>query len=226
MKNKILSISIILILLSFIFINNLVFASSEYSSVTVKVTSVGCPEYGQYVTQLLPEDIKKTDDLHFIYCWSGLYHKALLYIAEDWTSTTIFKLSSDYRYLFAYDTATGETYDFKIYDNSKDTPPTFIETCPNLYWNGDIYFQNGFPNLQIYTDPIYFDNMTLANKASEEISFFFQGLTLAETLALSNPTKTFQTMMRGIIPYLIALVVGLVAFWKAWQLLLKELRKA
>ena len=60
-------------------------------------------------------------------------------------------------------------------------------------------------------------------------SIFFQGppaTTLAAVLEEAQTVKTFQTMMSGIIPYLIALVVGLVAFWKAWQLLLKELRKA
>lgn len=50
--------------------------------------------------------------------------------------------------------------------------------------------------------------------------------TLAEELEMAQVTENFQTMIRGIIPYLIALVVGLVAFWKAWQLLLKQLRKA
>ena len=50
--------------------------------------------------------------------------------------------------------------------------------------------------------------------------------TLVEVLEMSKPKEMFQTMIRGIIPYLIALVVGLVAFWKAWQILLKELRKA
>lgn len=50
--------------------------------------------------------------------------------------------------------------------------------------------------------------------------------TLAEELETAQVKENFQTMMSGIIPYLIALVVGLVAFWKAWQLLLKELRQA
>lgn len=60
-------------------------------------------------------------------------------------------------------------------------------------------------------------------------SIFFQpppATTLAAVLEEAQAVKNFQTMMSGIIPYLIALVVGLVAFWKAWQLLLIELRKA
>lgn len=50
-------------------------------------------------------------------------------------------------------------------------------------------------------------------------------LTLGEVLEQTNPVQTFQTMTRGIITYLIVFLVGLVAFWKAWQLLSKELRK-
>ena len=49
--------------------------------------------------------------------------------------------------------------------------------------------------------------------------------TLGEVLEKNNPVQTFQTMTRGIITYLIVFLVGLVAFWKAWQLLSKELRK-
>lgn len=51
-------------------------------------------------------------------------------------------------------------------------------------------------------------------------------LTLAEVLEKEKPAETFQTMMSGIIPYLLVFLIGLVAFWKAWQLLSKELRKA
>ena len=51
-------------------------------------------------------------------------------------------------------------------------------------------------------------------------------LTLAQTLEMEKPVEKFQTMIVGIIPYLIAFLIGLVAFWKAWQLLFKELRKA
>ena len=68
-------------------------------------------------------------------------------------------------------------------------------------------------NLSLYTDE---------NKSD----FFLKAPVLAMALEMSDPMKTYQTMMNGMIPYLIAFLVGLVAFWKAWQLLLSQLRKA
>ena len=60
---------------------------------------------------------------------------------------------------------------------------------------------------------------------SGNVVFQVPVLTLGEVLEQTNPVQTFQTMTRGIITYLIVFLVGLVAFWKAWQLLFKELRK-
>lgn len=73
---------------------------------------------------------------------------------------------------------------------------------------------------------ILYSNYNIKNVDGE---IFFQKtaqLTLGEVLEINNPVKIFQIMTHGIIPYLIVFIVGLVAFWKAWQLLLKELRKA
>lgn len=50
--------------------------------------------------------------------------------------------------------------------------------------------------------------------------------TLGEVLEKANPVETFQTMTHGMITYLLVFLVGLVAFWKAWSLLSKSLRKA
>lgn len=49
---------------------------------------------------------------------------------------------------------------------------------------------------------------------------------LAVVLEENNPMQTFQTMMSGIIKYLLLFVIGLVAFWKSWQFLSKALQKA
>ncbi len=51
-------------------------------------------------------------------------------------------------------------------------------------------------------------------------------LTLAEVLEEAKPVETFQITMSGIIISLTAFLVGLVAFWKAWSFLSKNLRKA
>lgn len=51
-------------------------------------------------------------------------------------------------------------------------------------------------------------------------------LTLGEALAMTNPVKTFQTMMPGMILSLVAFLVLLVGFLKAWSILSNSLRKA
>lgn len=50
--------------------------------------------------------------------------------------------------------------------------------------------------------------------------------TLVEALEENSPVEKFQTMMSGMIKYLLLFLIGLVAFWKGWQMLSKELRRA
>jgi len=60
-------------------------------------------------------------------------------------------------------------------------------------------------------------------KDDSKTSFFFRpGMREIPEIT----TKTFQTMITGMIPYLAVFLVGLVAFWKGWQLLLTALHKA
>ena len=72
-----------------------------------------------------------------------------------------------------------------------------------------------FSTLPVYTDSSF-----------SEVFIHPVQESLAQVLEKNNPVKNFQTMMSGIIPYLIAFIIGLVAFWKGWQFLSTQLRKA
>jgi len=50
--------------------------------------------------------------------------------------------------------------------------------------------------------------------------------TLGEVLEITNPVKTFQITINGMIVFLAVFLVSLVGFWKAWSILLNSLRKA
>lgn len=63
------------------------------------------------------------------------------------------------------------------------------------------------------------------------ISFFQmapQGITqtLVEELTKAKPMEEMKTIVLGYLKYLIALVISVIAFWKGWQFLSMQLRKA
>lgn len=72
---------------------------------------------------------------------------------------------------------------------------------------------------------IIYSNFDIVND-NGDVVFQKPVLTLGKVLEKNSPVKMFQIMTHGTITYLIVFLVGLVAFWKAWQLLSKELRKA
>ena len=200
MKNKILTISIIFILLTFVFINTNVFAGN-LGDLNVDITTISHTQYGYVI-------YKSTDGNIYLACSPDSIHPNATYtnnhICFSGTSgyssgsswiTKVYKINSDNSITFIADQQPGNSSDYKVSEV--------------YYSDRDIYTQN--------KASLFFLATPIPDPIPE---------TLAGVLEMSNPTQTFQTMMRGIIPYLIALVVGLVAFWKAWQLLLKELRKA
>ena len=198
MKNKILTISIIFILLSFIFINSC-FAYSSSNSVQTLFSA--CTNY--------------LDDHNITYYDYVVLEK---YNAKE--------------YIFIF--LTNSNYTFKA-----NTSKNYISANYNIIFHFDsneedlsVFSSNtGSTVYDIFSLSMFYPTYSTFDIYNSSNALFFQltpvpPSTLVEALEISKPKETFQTMMSGIIPYLIALVVGLVAFWKAWQLLLKELRRA
>lgn len=84
------------------------------------------------------------------------------------------------------------------------------------YADGGFKYSLIYSTHDIYTSP----------DGTGDLVFQRPVLTLAEVLEEAKPVETFQTTMSGIIVSLTVFLVGLVAFWKAWSFLSKNLRKA
>lgn len=183
MRNKILTISIIFILLSFIFINTVSFGVDYESDHYIDIQS------GNNVFR-----ISANEDF---YC-----------IPEGGGSM---------KYWSPYSFATGERIYVTLYQNGVDSYGKEInkQVVGNKFDIGE----------NIVLDS---KGMVVLYKDSTKTDYFFQPtpLSLGQAMTKAEVLKTFQTMIRGMIPSLIVFLVGLVAFWKVWQLLLKELRKA
>lgn len=182
---------------------------------------------GQILSFNLPDGLL-ISEYHFFTCWSGSYGHDCLYVAKEWTNDTIFKLSDDYLYLYAYDTKLHKTYDFDIYvyyGSSSSVVPTYDKTLNYLYWNGLIYEFSGVPNIYLSTDDIYFNDLSFCCTAkSTDLNFFFQNLTLAQALQLNNPVREMKTLMKNVVISLLVFVVSYLALRKAWSFLRTQLK--
>lgn len=97
----------------------------------------------------------------------------------------------------------------------------FVKNDLSYQSYGSISLQDG-----CYTSNFYYSSADVLDSSGNVV---FQGptlTTLAEALEKANPVETFQTMMAGLVKYLILFLILLVAFWKGWQFLLKQLRHA
>lgn len=218
MKKKILFTSILLLFISLLFINNNVFATtydlSDYKNhlnsgnvwviVYSRVNGNFYLVTGEKSTRPYFISTKLTDE-------DGTVYSNGYFITSGGTGSS-YNNSLAGVYLFTFDfesnTFKGGTY----YNWEGTTTNKVIGSCDIIASGSDIYnWEN---------TPAFFTRTPLP------LQVVIAPTTLAEELEMAQVKENFQTMIRGIIPYLIALVVGLVAFWKAWQLLLKELRKA
>ena len=89
------------------------------------------------------------------------------------------------------------------------------------YWGNVGTQEAGFNKILESTHDIYTD--------SSLTDVFFSATRIIptlETLTKHPPLTLMSHQLRGIIPFLIGLLIALVAFWKAWQFLFKTLRKA
>ena len=109
----------------------------------------------------------------------------------------------------------------KLYYDS-DGLPYWGTSYTNYYENIPFYYHNSTQTIIASTADI---------KNSDGETFFFYGMPLSHHAVWKTTTsQTLQQMflitMAGLVKFLIPLLVGLVAFWKSWQLLLQQLRRA
>lgn len=216
MKNKILSILCIFILVSFIFINNNAFAVSYSTEFTEIYEYSYWNDFNNNVINGRPYFIvPRGDGSYALFA----YPCELSYSHWNFETDDVYFYIKNGALICRNSTLNEETShfsDYVLYSDSYDT----VHTCWDLgrdFFTTDIIVNNS--DIQL-SESIYSD--------VERKEYFFSPVpvNLAQALELHNPMTSFQTMTRGMIPYLIVFLVGLVAFWKAWQLLLKELRKA
>lgn len=220
MKNKILPITFIFLLISFCFINN----CFAYQLDTTKSS------YKLYISDKAYEKLQTFDEYksgeyyYFVRFWDNNTYQYFFFHAND---------LGDIKFV-SHDGAplrsTGAISNVKEYDVSIDNDYSVISEYTHSQLT---YTMNFYTNVDGGRNWGYISNFTIYWDEACTNVFFYQPPivlksepTLAGVLAETNPTQTFQTMMSGIIPYLVVFLVGLVAFWKAWSILSKELRKA
>ena len=82
-------------------------------------------------------------------------------------------------------------------------------------------------NRSFYFDEILQSNCNVYSDIDKTSVFFsLPKLILPPVLTQHPPLSLMSPQIVGLLPFLIGLLIALVAFWKAWQFLLRTLRKA
>ena len=219
MKNKILPLFLIFTLFSALFVN------FSYA-------------YVSYIEDDVLENIvdycKNTD-----YYQSGDYYLVVAPTRSTYTNTNcpyavvlLPKYTDDsFNYYYLKESSTNNTYCCTINNTPTivpiDFPYYFFDMNGDLFSGSKVHSANNFILGNVSGTAYFYSDVDIyTDYTCTEIFFQRTPTSLVEVLEVVAPAKIFQTMMSGMIPYLIVFVIGLVAFWKAWQLLLKELRRA
>lgn len=97
-------------------------------------------------------------------------------------------------------------------------------------WSGGLFEVNGFDDFG--KNSTVFSSSSDIYTDSSLTDVFFHSAPLGITQTLVEETEKVQiaeqlrTMVVGFLKYLIALVISVIAFWKGWQFLLTQLKKA
>lgn len=201
MKNKILTVSIIFILLSFTFISNNVFASDTTFTFTDRFGN-------EHIVPAFPlnEELGINSSCHYAIVTQGDY-KDSLYIASGdgyfYGTNSMFCSTTCY----VADLSNGQ-YVLRS---------TICSANVRLCGVGEIcYFSGG---LFIAKDTSTYTVEPMGN-------FFFHQITLAESLEMIQVQEMWKTLMKNVVVSLVVFLVGLVAFLKAWNWLKTQLHKA
>lgn len=219
MKNKILTISIIFILLSLVFINNC-FAFSE--TININGNSYNCfiPDKA-YNTMITLEEYNNSNYKFWANCGDSQLH---VYFFPKDMDIKIWKSNTDGGFQSNY--ASIENFSciyYSILENSGSINTTDKNRTDFASANGSYgYYLNGsnhyfYTNINIYNDNTCTD-------------FFFKApvteITLAQELEKIQVAEIWKTLMKNVVVSLVVFLVGLIAFLKAWAWLKTQLHKA
>ena len=208
MKNKFFTYRFLPILSVFLFALFVFFTNVKATSDTYK--TVVTPKGDTYI---LPVDC--TDN--FFIC--NVYNN-LTYLISGNSSNWIFSesngdvvVNNNSGAFTVYSISQGN-FDFRNYTNKFSTTWTNINPEKNVSYAGC--------NILYSTSDLY--------NASGDIFFQKTLLGITETLVAETNkaqiTEQLKTMIAGFLKYLIVLVISVIAFWKGWQFLSTQLKKA
>lgn len=194
MKNKILTISIVFILLSFIFINN-VFARD----INIDLSSISYVQYGYVIYECNDGNIYLACSPDSAHNLTGYINNHIVYSEKNTYSagcawyTVLYKINEDNTFTFI---CNQDPFDSSSYQVSKI-----------LYSDRDVYTEQ--------KKSLFF----LATPIPEPIP-----VTLAGVLETTNPMEIFKTLMKNVVISLLVFVVSYLALRKAWSFLRTQLK--
>lgn len=202
MKNKIILISFIFILVSCVFINNNVFASTDY---TYNGETITLPD--------LPFDTDEYPNYGIYYhkdngytCFYARYDMDKAFITPNKESNGTINNRISYYQLGT--TTKGTWYYYLLKDGawgSRQHTDTGY-----MHWTQHVLYSS----FDIYTDYTFTD-------------FFFKApVTLAMELEKIQVAEMWKTLMKNVVVSLVVFLVGFLAFSKAWAWLKTQLHKA
>lgn len=211
MKNKILTISIVFILISFIFINNNIFAS-EINDNSLIVDGYDMSDAYNYFTV--------DDAFVIVHSWGTQYY---LVVPNSPGYTAYCAISSTNAVLYYnenWNELSGHAYTFYLY-NPENLKFEYAWTGNTGDWtldNGALIF--GYASKGVYNQDhtTFFMNPPVAEQ--QEIT------TLKPILEKVEMKEPIVTTIVGLAKLLIPLLICLLGFWKAWRLLSKILHKS
>ena len=213
MKNKILKISIILILLSFIFVNKNVFGASYDLS-----------DYKNHIgsnSWLIAYD--ETNNIFYLFV---AYGSGKNFIGGIKTIDDVNYLN----YGIACSASSGSywaqaQYNYTVYTFDSSTS---MFTNPKLFTPGSSFlFDSSMLFIASNTDYYYWENGTPFFQATPVPSMVHIATGVVDkALEKVEMTQEITTTIVGLAKYLIPLLICLLGFWKAWQILSHSLHKA
>lgn len=207
MKNKILTISIIFILISLVFVNNNVFATYDFN---YNGSDVSLPD--------LPFDITEHPDFIFGYSTNFSTHFYVIgYPTSEYEK--VFLDNSSNNAIAYYKTGTTTLGQWTYWEIAVGSGNDWAKRSTQ----GGLFKFGGSGTIITSGVDIY------SNNSYTEI--FFQKTpapptTLAGVLEATNPLEMWKTLMKNVLVSLVVFLVVLIAFLKAWAWLKNQLRKA
>lgn len=214
MKLKIGVLTFIILIILFTFsVNSFGFSFTGVNSEKIDIGSDFDDYIGQYYAII-----------HYYYLREGIYKDFQHYYIISWdelpSCTLGWSGNKDYPCYFLTLPNFDNSNSYLDYDLKENTTTIQKTTKETLSFNNNIDHNYGS-----YYNVLFYSNFDIYDE-SNNLVFQRPVLTLGEALEITNPVEMYQTMIHGMIISLIVFLVGLVAFWKAWSLLSKELRKA